>query len=93
MARGRRRAADRGQKDARRHEVEARLWACVLGCDGFERRFSAFDWSSGQCGFGQPQDVVRLSGRGRETIVFRPEAGDLELQSLHPGTQSGDLVE
>ena len=29
----------------------------------------------------------------RETIVLRPEAGDLELQSLHPGTQSGDLVE
>ena len=23
----------------------------------------------------------------------RPETGDLELQGLHPGTQSGDLVE
>src|ERR1700761_2268326 len=50
-------------------------------------------WSSGQRGLGQTQDVVRFRGGCRETIILRPEPGDLELQGLHPGTQSSDLVE
>src|SRR5262245_58885790 len=48
---------------------------------------------SGQRGLGQPREIIGLGGGRRETIVFRPKTGDLELQSLHPGTQSGDLVE
>src|SRR3712207_1108854 len=49
--------------------------------------------SSGQGRLGQPCEIVCLRGGRRQTIVFRPQAGDLELQGLHPGTQSGDRVE
>src|SRR4051794_9584985 len=61
--------------------------------EGFECPVRALGRSSGQRGLGQPKKIVSLRGGSRETIVLRPEPGDLELQGLHPGTQSGDLVE
>jgi hypothetical protein len=47
----------------------------------------------GQGGLAQAEHVFCLSGGGRETIILRTHAGDLEFQGLNPGTQSGDLVE
>ena len=74
--------------------VAARCFGGAFGMRGdFRPPVRGGRWNSGQRRLGQPQNVVRLRGGSRKTIILRPEAGDLELQSLHPGTQSGDLVE
>src|SRR5690606_41736745 len=42
---------------------------------------------------GEPDVGVDVGDRRRQPVVLRPQPGDLELQCLYRGTQTGDLVQ